>query len=209
MALRATHRPEPAASVASQGFRISTPQGSAVEPFIASLDWSKPLPNVARAVVIFHGKGRDVESYYKTVLEAAGQAGSTAGDTIFVAPQFLDEEDVGAHGLPANVLRWRQTDWESGAPAVAPIPVASFDVIDALLARLADPSHFPNLKAVVLAGHSGGAQLLQRYAVVGRAPAAISKTGIHLRFVVANPSSYVYFSDERPAGTSACGSFPE
>jgi hypothetical protein len=35
---------------------------------------------------------------------------------------------------------------------------------------------------------------------VGRAPIALSNSsGIHFRFVIANASSYVYFSDERPA----------
>jgi hypothetical protein len=72
---------------------------------------------------------------------------------------------------------------------------------------LADRSLFPNLKAVVLAGHSGGGQLVQRYAVVGKAAAALTSTGIHLRYVVANPSSYLYFSDERPSRGGGCRDF--
>jgi pimeloyl-ACP methyl ester carboxylesterase len=72
-------------------------------------------------------------------------------------------------------------------------------VVDALLARLSDRALFPDLKTVVLAGHSGGGQLVQRYAVVGKAAAALSIAGIHLRYVIANPSSYLYFSDDRPA----------
>ena len=72
-------------------------------------------------------------------------------------------------------------------------------MVDALLAQLADRSLFPNLKTVVLAGHGGGGQVVQRYAVVGKAVAALSSAGIHLRYVIANPASYLYFSDERPA----------
>jgi hypothetical protein len=197
-AMRAAKPAVPVAGVGSQGLRVSTPQGSAVAPYIISLDWSKPQAQIARAVIIFHGKGRDAEGYYRTALAAAKIAGPAAQDTVFIAPQFLDEEDVGAHRLAADVLRWRGTDWESGAPAVAPIPVSSFEIVDAVLARLADRSLFPNLKNVVLAGHSGGAQLVQRYAVVGRSLSAVSRGGIHLRFVAANPSSYLYFSDDRP-----------
>jgi hypothetical protein len=170
-----------------------------VVPYLISLDWSQPQAQVTRAVIIFHGKGRDVEGYYRTALAAAELAGSSKQDTVFIAPQFLDEEDIGAHHLAPDVLRWRGTDWESGDPAIAPISMGSFEIIDVLLARLADRSIFPNLKIVVLAGHSGGGQLVQRYAVVGRAPAVISRAGIHVRFVVANPSSYLYFNDERPA----------
>jgi trehalose 6-phosphate synthase len=66
---------------------------------------------------------------------------------------------------------------------------------------------FPDLKTVVLAGHSGGGQLVHRYAVVGKAPAALASAGIHLRYVVANPSSYVYFSDARPALNAHCREF--
>jgi pimeloyl-ACP methyl ester carboxylesterase len=216
MVMGAAKRPAPVAAVGNQGLRIATAQGAGVVPYLISLDWSKPQPQIARAVIIFHGKGRDVEGYYRTARAAADLAGAAARDTVFIAPQFLDEQDVGAHQLAPNVLRWRGTDWESGVPAVAPVAMGSFEVVDAVLAQLADRSTFPNLKTVVLAGHSGGAQLVQRYAVVGRAPAAISRAGIHLRFVVANPSSYLYFSDERPApdgkgalfrGAAFCGGF--
>jgi hypothetical protein len=198
MTLLAAKRPQPVAAVASQGLRISTAQGSALEPFIISLDWSQPQPQMTRALIIFHGKGRDVEGYYRTAVEASNAAGSAGDKTVFIAPQFLDQEDIRAHRVPADVLRWRGTDWESGVPAVAPAPISSYEVVDALLARLADRSIFPHLQTVVLAGHSGGGQLVHRYAIVGRAIAALSRSRVHLRFVIANPSSYVYFSDERP-----------
>ncbi|HEX5229280.1 MAG TPA: hypothetical protein VFW44_16305 [Bryobacteraceae bacterium] len=189
-----------AATVARQGFRITTPEGSAIEPLLLSLDWSKPQPRITRAVVIFHGKGRDVEGYYQTALDAGARAGSLGRDTVFIAPQFLDEEDARVHQLPPDVLRWRGTAWEAGASAIGPIKASSFDVVDAVLARLADRSAFPNLKVIVLAGHSGGAQLLQRFAVAGHVPAALERSGsLHLRFVIANPSSYLYFTGQRPA----------
>ncbi len=202
---RAAKPQAPAVAVGSQSCRISTPQGSAVVPYLSSFDGSQPQPRVVRAVLVFHGMGRDVEGYYRKAMAAADLAGASARDTVLIAPQFLDEGDVDAHQLAPGTLLWRRTDWESGAPAVAPISIDSFEVIDALLAGLADRALFPNLKTVVLAGHGGGGQLVQRYAVVGRSPAAISRAGIHLRFVVANPSSYLYFSEERPApgGTPA------
>jgi pimeloyl-ACP methyl ester carboxylesterase len=206
-ALRAAKKPEPVAAVPTQGFRMSTPQGSAVDPYIISLDWSKPQSQITRAVIIFHGKGRDVEGYYRTLLEAADSAGLAARDTIFIAPQFLDAEDADAHHLPGDVLRWHSTDWESGASALAPFPLSSYEVVDAMLARLGDRSLFPNLKTVVLAGHSGGGQLIQRYAIVGRPLATLAQNGIHLRFVIANPSSYVYFNDERPSANGTLAPF--
>jgi len=209
-------RVEPVGAVPSQSFRISTAQGTGVVPIVTSLDFSKPQPKVTRVVIIFHGKGRDVEGYYRTAMEAYNLAGANASDTAVIAPQFLDDEDVRDHHLAVDVLRWRGTDWEAGAPALAPVPMSSYEVVDHLLSGLADPALFPNLKDVVLAGHSGGGQLLQRYAVVGRELPALDKARIHIRFVVANPSSYVYFTDERPAArgggmlpfkSDGCGNF--
>ena len=81
------------------------------------------------------------------------------------------------------------------APTAA---ISAYEVLDALLLRLADPAMFPDLKDIVLAGHSGGGQAVQRYAVVGKAVAEIATKGIHLRLVIANPSSYLYFSEDRP-----------
>ena len=75
--------------------------------------------------------------------------------------------------------------------------VSSFAVLDALLETLSDRKHWPALDLVVLAGHSAGGQFVQRYAVAS-APTVLSHQGIHTRFVVANPSSYLYFDARRP-----------
>ena len=54
------------------------------------------------------------------------------------------------------------------------------------------------MKQVVVAGHSGGAQVVQRYAIAGKGEAALTALGIGVRYVVANPSSYAYFDSVRP-----------
>jgi hypothetical protein len=189
---------EPVEIIASQVAEIHAPTGVVTLPLDISLDWSKPLPNVTRAVIVLHGKGRDVDGYYRGLQRAAHEAGKASADSILIAPQFLNETDVAAHGMPREIVRWRTGVWEAGVPATGPAPVSAYEVLDALLLRLADRTNFPNLKDIVLAGHSGGGQAVQRYAVVGTAAAQVAQRGIHLRFVVANPSSYLYFNDERP-----------
>ncbi len=190
--------------VASHAFSLKTAHGSAEMPFDVSLDWNVPQPQVVRAVVMFHGKGRDVDGYYRSTLRAAERAGGDAAATsIVVAPQFLNEEDARAHHLPDSVLRWPQGTWEAGTEAAGPVSISAYEVIDAIVVHLADRRLFPNLKTIVLAGHSGGGQAMQRYAIVGRGE-SLAGNEIHLRYVIANPSSYFYFGDERPRfeGTS-------
>ena len=180
------------------------PQGEL--PLYVSSDWSVPLPAITRAVLVLHGRLRNADVYYRSARAAQAAAGETGNATIMIVPQFLAGIDVEAYHLPTETLRWPLGGWEGGEPAVGPAPASSFDALDAILARLADRRLFPNLKQVVVAGHSGGGQVVQRYAIAGRGEEQLTRENIGVRYVVANPSSYAYFSAERPepAVASSC-----
>ncbi|HLI13905.1 MAG TPA: alpha/beta hydrolase [Alphaproteobacteria bacterium] len=199
------HRPVEA--VASERLRVTTGAGTGLLPLYLSRDWSKPQPGVARAVIVIHGLLRNADAYFAIGEAAAAEAGEARDAVIVIAPQFLAEIDVRAHGLPAETLRWTISGWEGGADALAPAPISSYAALDVILARLAASARFPHLRTVVLAGHSGGAQTVQRYAILGRGAAALAARGIALRYVVANPSSYTYFSSDRPDGTGGFAAF--
>jgi pimeloyl-ACP methyl ester carboxylesterase len=115
-----------------------------------------------------------------------------------ITPQFVSAKDIAAHGLSDKTLRWREDDWQRGYPSNDIAAVSSFQVVDEIFKRLANRRLFPNLKTIVLAGHSAGGQFVQRYAAVGRGEADLGSAAIHVRYVVANPSSYLYFTDDRP-----------
>ena len=189
---------QPVLAVAKHVFTLTTDQGSAELPIDISLNWDRPQPSVKRAVVILHGKSRDAEGYFHTALRAGTlERWGVSANTLVIAPQFLNEVDVRAHNLSAEVMRWREGTWESGSPATSPIRVSSYVVIDSIIRKLSDQQLFPNLKLIVIAGHSGGGQAVQRYAAIGQAE-LVSRPSVHLRYVIANPSSYLYFSGERP-----------
>ncbi len=178
--------------------------GAGLLPLYVSQDWSHPLPGVTRAVIVIHGRLRNAETYYHSAEAAAAAAGPAAAGSLLVAPQFLAGVDMAGHDLPPATLHWDLTSWMGGDPAEGPAPLSSFDALDALLAKLGDRSLFPNLRTVVVAGHSGGGQVVQRYAVLGRGGDKLAASGIAVRYVVANPSSYAYFSPDRPvAGSTA------
>jgi pimeloyl-ACP methyl ester carboxylesterase len=177
-------------------------------PLYVSTDWSNPSPGITRAVVMVHGIKRDAYGYFRGAETARAAAGQIGQASIVIAPQFLVEADVAEHGLPPDTLRWSGGRWDDGEPAKGPSSASSFDVLDAILERLADRRLFPDMKQVVVAGHSGGGQMVQRYAIAGRGEAALSRQGIAVRYVVANPSSYAYFDSQRPE-PSIVASCPE
>ena len=189
---------------------VKGPGGEGLLPVAVSQDWSQPLPQVRRAVIVVHGAHRVADSLFRSV---AGMVPNDA--TLVIVPQFLEQQDVAAHSLPDSVLRWARS-WATGADAAGPIAVSSYDAIDALLLTLGDRSRLPNLTTVVLAGFSGGGWLVQRYAALGHAGDTLAGRGIAVRYLVGSPSSYLYFSDDRPlanggfapfAGAAACPGF--
>lgn len=163
-----------------------------------SESWARPKPQIQRAVIIIHGRLRNAQTYLRSAERASNQS-KERGHTLLIAPQFLDEKDITAHHLADNILRWHENTWMEGDRSLGGKPISSFTVLDHILKRLSDDKLFPNLKEVVIAGHSGGAQVVQRYAMIGgKVDALLKKEGVKLRYLVANPSSYAYFDEERP-----------
>ena len=194
-------------AVADQRLTVTTAAGAGSLPLYLSADWTQPLPDVTRAVVVFHGRLRNADDYYRSAESTLAAAGEAGRGTLLIVPQFLTPADIEAHALPDSTLRWSATGWMGGEPAAGPAKLSSYDAVDAIVARLADRSLFPRLTQVVAAGHSGGGQVVQRYAVVGQAAAALRQGDVKVRYVIANPSSYVYFNAERPRSTANCAGF--
>jgi hypothetical protein len=189
--------------VAPDRFTVTTPAGSGVVPVYVSADWSHPLPGIRRVVIMVHGVGRNADSYFRSVLAASDAAGADPQTTLLIAPQFLADVDVAAFHLPSTMLHWDADNWQAGQPAHGPAAVPAFDVFDALLRRVVDRALLPALTTVVVAGHSAGGQVVHRYSIVGRGEGALLSHGVHVRYVVANPSSYLYLSAERPERVDA------
>ncbi|MDI2592127.1 alpha/beta hydrolase [Pseudomonas sp. 681] len=157
-----------------------------------------PAPSkIERVLIVIHGRLRNAETYRESAEHAAEQAGQSA-TTLVMAPQFLNETDVARHQLPDSLLRWHGDDWMAGALSTGPNPESSYAALDEIVARLSDHKQFPDLKKIVIAGHSGGGQVVQRYALLAHDQPALEAAGVSIRYVVANPSSYAYFNEQRP-----------
>jgi pimeloyl-ACP methyl ester carboxylesterase len=201
-----TPQPNNSGRLADREFLVRTPLGAGYARYFAtsSLDGDR---SVTKALVIVHGVLRDADYYYDTGVIAAN-AGLALNTTIVIAPQFVERDDLGGKSVPAQTLYW-DSKWPGGSDAVAPAPISTYDVFDAILARLSDAQRFPNLREIVVAGHSAGGQIVQRYAIVGTSAALNSGARIRVHLVVSNPSSYFYFTDWRPFPQPHCPDFDE
>ena len=194
----------PIAHVAPTLIDVPTPRGVVEFPVYASADWSQPMPEVKRVVLIFHGLLRNADAYFASGLQSRDAAGEAGRNVLVLAPQFLADVDIAANHLPANTLGFDYDHWAGGEAALTPAPISGFTAIDAILTRLADRRTFPALDVVVLAGFSAGGQTVQRYAVVGNGEQALTAQGVQVRYVVSDPSSYLYFTPARPYPVAGC-----
>lgn len=162
--------------------------------------------HITRAFVFVHGILRDADNHFRTALAAAFLA-DALNDTIIVAPRFASDGSVsGNEGgychdtLAPDEANWicetqRPDTWRSGGQAIGNGSLSSFDFMDEILRRLARKEYFPNLKTIVVAGHSAGGQFVMRYEMLNRVHDSL---GIPVSYVVANPSSYAYVDGLRP-----------
>ncbi|MCG8417439.1 MAG: alpha/beta hydrolase [Proteobacteria bacterium] len=153
---------------------------------------------VDRAVVVIHGSKRNALRYYNRTLGPALEAQS-AGNTIIIAPQFVTEEEIDTFELGDNHLFWSSGGWKSGSLSKSSdnnprsVRYSSYSVVDDILTRLKNRRKFPKLQEIVVVGHSAGGQFVNRFA----AGSPVEVGSRNIRYVVTNPSSYMYFTPER------------
>lgn len=202
-AATSTPQPDNSGKLANRQFRVVAPRGSGIARYFGSgsLDGDRAA---TRAVIVVHGVLRDADYYYDTGALAIARAHAT--HTLLVAPQFVEWGDLRGRGVPKNTLWW-DGRWPGGSDALSPAPVSTYDVFDAMIARLSDRRRFPSMREIVLVGHSAGGQIVQRYAVVGKAPQLDPGSRVPVHLIVANPSSYFYFGNARPVPQAGCADF--
>lgn len=163
---------------------------------------------VERAYIMVHGTNRNANEYFSWTVASTAVAGALE-NTVIIAPHFKARTREGrGDAVESGEWYWTNEGWKSGEAALnspSGTLVFSYDVMDQILGALNDAARFPSLKEVVVAGHSAGGQYAQRYAAVNRME---PKMRLPVRYVVANPSSYVYLNELRArSGTPAFGQF--
>jgi pimeloyl-ACP methyl ester carboxylesterase len=153
-------------------------------------------PAILRAIIVIHGGYRIPEEYYAPILVALAARPDLENywrsRTIVLAPHFKERSEA------APGEHWWRGDWREGGESDG---VSSYTVVDLLVKRLRS-GRFPNLKWIIITGHSSGGQFTQRYAAFTDVDQLPAPHAALLKFVPANPSSYVYLNEYRRGATT-------
>ena len=150
--------------------------------------------SVNRGLIVIHGNARDPDNYFLSGLSAVTQGG-VSGSTVVVAPYFQTADDAPESDEPF----WSSPGWKRGnlSRPEGPSPrVSSYAAIDRIVEKFLDAALFPAIRDVVVTGHSAGGQVVHRYAASSTAQDE-GRDGVVFRYVVANPSTYLYLGPER------------
>lgn len=201
--LSLTHA-QPLDATALQWQRVELGKAGERYPFAmySNKPWSGDMTRVRKAVLVFHGLGRNGAGYFTSAQKMLNASGAEE-ETLLLAPNYFIATDAAHHAVSGLPL-WRGSRWNRGEDAANwPRPLSSFQPIDDVLAVLADRTKFTSLEIVVLAGHSGGGQLMHRYSVLNSIEGILRGVGVRVRYIIANPSSFLYFTNERPLANGA------
>lgn len=181
-----------------QRVRLGTPAQSYDFPVYSNHGLSSDLSEIREVVIIIHGLNRNADEYFDTAQALLKESGRNEKEILVLAPKFpgLTDQQNELDDLPV----WHAQDWAAGLAATkSHRALSAFEVMDDLLLKVTDKVDFPAVTSVNVAGHSAGAQLVQRYAVLNHVDEQIRARSLDLRYIVANPSSFLYFTTQRPS----------
>jgi len=165
--------------------------------------------SVTRALIFVHGAGRNADNYFRSGVAAAFLA-SALDNTIVISPRFASNNGKTCKdSLAAGEVNWTcigAGGWRVGGPAADNEALTAYDFADEILRKFARKNVFPNLKVIVLAGHSAGGQFVSRYIMVNQVHETL---GVPVKYVIANPSSYAYFDSSRPIAAGGVQPFAD
>ena len=157
-------------------------------------------PSITRAIVVVHGSECNAETYFNTISRLVALEGQSE-HTLIIAPHFKTPTKGGAP-LEGEYV-WGDEGWLRGDAPLNGVGPSSFEMMDALMKTVADAETFPNMKGMVLTGHSAGGQFTQKYALANQVENEVKN--VRLRYIVLNPGSYVYLNQDRPDPNSSSG----
>ncbi|MQQ99399.1 hypothetical protein [Glaciimonas soli] len=170
--------------------------------FYASLPFDANTQNdseINTVLIVMHGHPRDANLSFNAALAATVQAQKLA-TTLVIAPLFQVSDPTKCHTAntpppETNDLLWTCTSWMKGGiakNAAVATSITSFAAMDQLVRRITQ--RYPTIRTVTITGFSAGAQMVQHYIAF----ANLADPSYSVRFVVADPGSWLYFDGNRP-----------
>jgi len=205
--------PARAVEVASKRYLIEIGSVKTFLPYESSHDLSSKNDSITRLIYSIHSASYSAKSYFNRASALVDKVPGQKNKTLIIAPHILDKSCLDKPE-DKNILYWNHPAFRGTSIAFFKdkhISVSAYGVTDKILTDIAAGGNFPNLKTIIILGHSAGGQMTNRYAATGMFESKVANPmGIEVRYIVMAPYSYVYFNNERAVkGTRSKFSVPK
>ncbi len=129
-------------------------------------------------------------------------------DVSIITPFFMHENDVDNIGLSSEFRHWTEYGWKRGDPSVnsSGTNESSYEFMDFIVEALIDNNS--SLDRIVIAGHSAGAQFVQKYLAGTTVEQDVAEpAGVEMKYVVIAPESYMWLTSTRPGDEGSCSGY--
>ena len=158
--------------------------------------------SITAVLIVIHGYSHDVSKTFNAAIAAAKT--DNLRSTLVVAPLFqVDDANaqkcrtLDQHASQSGDLIWNCNSWMAGGAAQNAAEMTSFEALDQLAEQIVQ--RYPGIQTVTIAGFSAGAQMVQHYIPFSQ----VNAKSYALRFVIADPGTWLYFDQQRPQPTIA------
>jgi hypothetical protein len=142
--------------------------------------------NLTQAVFVIHGASHNADDYY-SYLSNSLNAESLSESTVLISP-FFRNTSTGSN----DDFYWASVNYRDGDESSNTNKISSFKVMDELINRLANKTHFPVLERIVITGQSSGGRFTHVYAAAN----SVETTYPDITFdYIVSESQYFYYPD--------------
>lgn len=195
--------------LAGKRFHVKVKKNTYQFPYESSHDLSAKNETIERAIFAIHSSSYNAKAYYDNSIKAMQAANANSRKYLIIAPHFLSQGNLETLSPEAQAqkdfLLWKISPFwgtSQGLYNGQSVAISAYDVIDQILSHIVTSGNFPNLKTIVIAGHSAGGQMTNRYAAGNCFEMEIARPrNIAVKYMVMAPSTCVYFTPQRFART--------
>jgi hypothetical protein len=178
-----------------------TAEGNNYIPYISNYPLEVANSKIQHVILAIHSSNHSARGVYNNAMALLEKYG-LEDSVLVIAPQFLMEKHIADVNSPYLVYWGVSPFWGSSIAKVTPggtdFRISAYTVLENIISSLCEKKVFPNVKSIVILGHSAGGQLVNRFAASNVVEDDTAKpAGVAIKYIVMNPSSYLYFSPKR------------
>lgn len=187
-------------SIAENGISIKSKDNNLWLPYVGTKFEKIKNGKFKSLIFVFHGKVAKADEYFNNCKRLIESISIDFNDVSICAPQLLSTDEICEQSNTSiidGLLAWKIGRFQGGVAVNAnnnkKTDIGTIDIIKNIIQSYLDNDSYSTIKNVILIGHSGGGQLVQRLAYFLNENRISDKSkSITFSYISLNPGVFLY-----------------